>query len=140
MVIPTHERRRSVRRIPAQGEPIRRVRSRTGHELDVIDIASIGVQVECRSRLLPNTHMDIHLVTRTGRVLIRCRVVRASVCHVEADLVRYRVGLAFDQPLDTSAGYSVPGTFPREFRSMGSAYPDSTLDTEEQTAELTSRQ
>lgn len=138
-MIPTHERRRAVRRIPAPGEPIRRVRSRTGHELDLIDISSSGAQVECRSRLLPNTHLDIHIVIRTGRVLIRCRVVRAMVCHVEADLVRYRVGLAFDHPLDTTAGYSVPGVFPREFRPTGSAYPDSVVDTDQPLPKTASR-
>jgi hypothetical protein len=104
------------------------VRSRTGHELDVIDISPSGVLVETRSRLLPNTHMDIHIVTRSGRVLTRCRVVRACVCYVEPDLVRYRVALAFDLPLDTSGGYSVPGDFPHEFRVAGSVYPDSAVD------------
>jgi hypothetical protein len=99
------------------------VRSRTGHELDVVDVSTAGALVECRTRLLPNTHLDVHIVIRTGRVLIRCRVVRAFVCHVEADLVRYRVGLAFEHPLDTS-GYPVPGEFPREFRAVGSSYPD----------------
>jgi PilZ domain len=120
------DKRRSGRRIPAPKESIRRVRSRTGHDLDVIDVSHSGLLIECRARLLPNTHMDIHIVVRTGRVLIRCRVVRASVCHVEADLVRYRVGLAFDHPLDTSPGYSVPGDFPHKFQAAGSAYPDST--------------
>lgn len=105
----------------------------------MIDISSSGAQVECRSRLLPNTHLDIHIVIRTGRVLIRCRVVRAMVCHVEADLVRYRVGLAFDHPLDTTAGYPVPGVFPHEFQSMGSAYPDSVLETHEPLANTASR-
>ena len=118
------ESRGAARRVPAPGEPVRRVRSRTGHDLDVIDISDTGVLVECRSRLLPNTRMDIHLVLQTGRVLIRCRVARAYVCHVEADLVRYRVGLAFDHQLDTSSGYVVPGGFAGVFRSVGSAYPD----------------
>ena len=138
-MIPTHERRRSVRRLPAPREPIRRVRSRTGHELDVIDVSSSGVQVECRTRLLPNTHLDIHIVIRTGRVLIRCRVVRAVVCHVEADLVRYRVGLMFDQPLDTASGYPVPGVSPHEFQATGSVYPDSVLETDEPRPETASR-
>lgn len=104
----------------------------------MIDVSTTGAQVECRSRLLPNTHLDIHIVIRTGRVLIRCRVVRATVCHVEADLVRYRVGLAFDHPLDT-VGYPVPGTFAHEFRPMGSAYPDSVLDTDAPVPETASR-
>ena len=118
------ELRRAVRRVPAPGEPVRRVRSRTGHDLDVIDISDTGALVECRSRLLPNTRMDIHLVVQTGRVLIRCRIARAYVCHVESDLVRYRVGLAFDQQLDTSSGYAVPVDFAGVFRPVGSAYPD----------------
>jgi len=105
----------------------------------VIDISSIGVQVECRSRLLPNTHLDIHIVIRTGRVLIRCRVVRAVVCHVEADLVRYRVGLVFDHPLDTSAGYPVPGVFPHEFRAAGTAYPDPAVEAGEQLPDTAAR-
>ena len=121
------ERRRSIRRIPAPGEPIRRVRSRTGHQLDVIDVSDLGVLVECRTRLLPNTHMDIHIVARGGRVLIRCRVVRAYVCHVEADLVRYRVALAFNHPLETAAGYPLPAANPGEFRAVGIAYPESVL-------------
>jgi hypothetical protein len=105
----------------------------------MIDISPSGAQVECRSRLLPNTHLDIHIVIRTGRVLIRCRVVRATVCHVEADLVRYRVGLAFDHPLDTSTGYPVPGVFAHEFRAMGSAYPDSVPESDEPLPKTASR-
>jgi hypothetical protein len=130
-VIPA-DKRRSNRRIPAPKESIRRVRSRTGHDLDVLDVSQTGLLVECRARLLPNTHMDIHIVVRTGRVLIRCRVVRAYVCHVEADLVRYRVGLAFDHPVDTAAGYSVPDDFPHKFQAAGSAYPDSAIAADEQ--------
>jgi hypothetical protein len=106
----------------------------------MIDISSIGAQVECRSRLLPNTHLDIHIVLRTGRMLIRCRVVRAAVCHVEADLVRYRVGLAFDHPLDTASGYPVPSVFPHEFLATGSVYPDSVLETNESPPETASGQ
>jgi hypothetical protein len=105
----------------------------------MIDISPSGAQVECRTRLLPNTHLDIHIVIRTGRVLIRCRVVRATVCHVEADLVRYRVGLAFEHPLETTAGYPVPGVFAHEFRPMGNAYPDSVLDTDESLPKRASR-
>ena len=114
--------------MPAPREPVRRVRSRTGHELDVVDISACGVLVESRSRLLPNTHMDIHLIIRSGRVLVRCRVVRAYVCHVEADLVRYRVGLTFDQTVDTTPGYLVPGDLRNGFREVGSTYPGSPLD------------
>jgi hypothetical protein len=123
-----HDRRRSARRIPAPGEPLRRVRSRTGHELDLVDISQIGALIEGRVRLLPNTRLDVHLVLKAGRTLIRCRVVRAYVCHVEADLVRYRVGLAFEQTVDTSGGYHVPSVFPRDFQAAGTSYPDAASD------------
>jgi hypothetical protein len=119
-----HARRLSPRRIPKPGEPMRRVRSRTGHELDLLDVSAVGALIEGRVRLLPNTHLDLHLVLHTGRTLVRCRIVRAHVCHVEADLVRYRAGLVFDQPIDSSSGYSLPDGGVRDFPSVGIAYPD----------------
>src|SRR5512139_1569363 len=91
------DRRRTARRAPDADEPLRRIRLRTGREMDVVDVSNSGVLVEGPSRLLPNTHLDVHLVTRAGRVLVRCRVVRACVCHLEADLIRYRVALAFER-------------------------------------------
>ena len=97
-------RRESPRRTPGLTEALRRVRSRTGREFDVVDISHIGLLVEGRARLLPNTHVDIHIVTRAGRMLIRCRVVRSFVWYLESDLVRYRTGLSFDRRVDTSAG------------------------------------
>jgi hypothetical protein len=121
------ENRRWPRRAPVPGEPLRRARARMGHDLDVIDISDAGALVEGRARLLPNTKLDAHFVLRTGRVLVRCRVVRACVCHVEADLVRYRVGLAFDHPVDTSGGYPVPAGISRDFQAVGSTYPDPTF-------------
>ena len=115
------EKRRAARRLPAPGEPLRRVRSRTGHELDVVDVSHTGLLIEGRARLLPNTHLDLHLVTRTGRVLVRCRVVRAYVWYVEADLVRYRVALTFDQSVDTSGGHPTPTPFADMVPDTGTA-------------------
>src|SRR3954471_7612402 len=117
------ERRRSPRRSPGFTESLRRVRSRTGRDLDVVDVSHTGLLVEGQPRLLPNTHLDIHIVTRDGRVLIRCRVVRAFVWYLERDLVRYRTGLAFDRDVDTSIGYPVLATSPYESREEGMAYP-----------------
>ena len=134
-----HERRQATRRVAVPGEPLRRLRSRTGHELDLIDVSPLGAFVEGRVRLLPNTHLDVHFMLRTGRALIRCRVVRAFVCHVEADLVRYRVGLAFDQPIDTSTGYQVPAHFPKEFRAVGTAYPDLTIEPDAQPVDVVTK-
>jgi hypothetical protein len=121
---PRLERRRLTRRVPALNESLCRVRSRTGHELDVVDLSDAGLLVEGRVRLLPNTHLDIHIITRTGRVLSRCRVVRASVWHLTGDLVRYRVGLAFDHRVDTSCGYVVHAAGSPDHDAMGTAYPE----------------
>jgi hypothetical protein len=118
------ERRRAPRRLPGFSEALRRVRSRTGHELDVVDLSDAGLLVEGRARLLPNTHLDIHIVLRTGRVLVRCRVMRASVWYLERDLVRYRVGLAFDVRLDTSPGYPLLDAVSRNCAPTSSGYPD----------------
>ncbi len=96
------ERRRTSRREPDPGEPLSRVRLRAGRELSVIDVSSDGALIEGSVRLLPGTHVDVHIVTRDGRVLVRSRVVRAQVCHVAADSVRYRGALAFDRSVDTS--------------------------------------
>src|SRR4051812_47829361 len=116
------EKRHSPRRPPGFTESLRRVRSRTGRDLDVIDVSHTGLLVEGQPRLLPNTHLDIHIVTRTGRVLIRCRVVRAFVWYLERDLVRYRAGLAFDHDVDTSSGYPVLGTSSYAPLEQGMAY------------------
>ena len=66
----------------------------------MIDLSSGGLLIEGNWRALPNTHLDVHLVTAHGRVLVRCRVVRAYVCDVSATLVRYRAGLSFDHPVE----------------------------------------
>jgi hypothetical protein len=98
------ERRRRVRSVPPVDDPLARVRARAGSELAVIDLSDLGALLEGRHRLLPGVCLDVHVMTRAGRVLVRGRVVRAYVCALHADGVRYRGGLSFDQPVDTSAG------------------------------------
>jgi hypothetical protein len=103
------ERRLAPRRAPAGDEPLARARMRAGRELTVVDLSNSGALVEGTARLLPGTHVDVHLVTKDGRTLVRSRVVRAHVCHVDAVLVRYRGALAFERAIDTSAvEYAVP--------------------------------
>jgi hypothetical protein len=95
------ERRRAARRVPQPEETLSRVRLRLGRELTVVDISSSGVLLEGLTRLLPNTHTDIHIVTRNGRVLVRARVIRALIWRLERDVVWYRSALAFDTVVDT---------------------------------------
>jgi len=103
------ERRRMPRRAPDPGEVLSRVRLRGGREWAVVDLSAGGALLEGESRLLPGTHVDAHVTTRDGRVLVRARVMRAWVVRLRADAVGYRAALAFETAVDTSTrGYAVP--------------------------------
>jgi hypothetical protein len=117
------DRRRVERRAPGVTEPLSRVRLRTGRELTVIDVSNHGSLLE-GTRLLPGTHVDVHVTTQAGRVLVRCRIVRAYVAAVTASEVCYRSALAFDRPVDTSnAGYPLPTLVTVNPSPAGTAYP-----------------
>lgn len=111
------------RRVPVSGEPLSRMRLRTGRELDVINVSNGGALVEGTARLLPGTHVEVHVVTRDGRMLVRSRVVRAYVSHVTGDLVRYRGALAFERQVDTAGGYDLPASAPTARAILGTDYP-----------------
>jgi hypothetical protein len=103
------DRRRTARRVPEAQDALARVRLRGGRELIVVDVSPGGAMVEGTARLLPGTHVDVHVTTRDGRVLARARVIRAFVCRVEPESIHYRAGLAFETAVDTTAhGYLVP--------------------------------
>jgi hypothetical protein len=117
------ERRRILRRIPAADEPLSRLRLRTGRDLSVLDISDSGVLVE-GARLLPGTHVDVHVVTGDGRVLVRSRVARAFVSDLRGDRVTYRSALAFERNVDTRpAGYPIPDTALGSVGAAGREYP-----------------
>ena len=46
------------------------MRLRAGRELVVIDLSNGGALVEGATRLLPGTHVDVHVITRDGRTLV----------------------------------------------------------------------
>jgi hypothetical protein len=98
------ERRLAARRDPNAGESLSRVRLRLGSELVVLNVCDAGLLVEGVARLAPGGRVDVHVVTRTGRVLVRATVARATVSAVRADAIQYRAALMFDQPLDTRCG------------------------------------
>jgi hypothetical protein len=93
------ERRRAPRRRPYASEPLSRMRVRAGRELDVVNISSTGALVEGEARLLPGRHVDVHVISSSGRMLARSRVVRAFVSVLASDRVLYRGALAFEQPV-----------------------------------------
>ena len=103
------EHRKALRRVPLREEALSRIRLRTGREMSVVNVSNTGVLVEGQGRLLPGTHVDVHVVTREGRVLVRSRVVRCWIAALDAGVAWYRGALAFDRQLDTEApGYAIP--------------------------------
>ena len=100
------------------------MRLRTGLQLSVVDVSDGGALVE-GARLLPGIHLDVHVTTRDGRVLVRSRVVRAYVAELRANAVRYRGALAFDRAIDTSraTGNALPPSVAVHRRDPGSDYP-----------------
>lgn len=120
----TLDRRLARRRVPGAGEPLARVRLRTGRDVEVCDVSDGGALVDGRARLLPGTHVDVHVVALTGRVLMRCRVVRSLVSRIDDAGVSYRSALAFQQPVDTrSPGYDVPRAVSATPTGEGTPYP-----------------
>jgi hypothetical protein len=92
--------------------------------VDVVDLSDGGALVEGIARLLPGTHVDVHVVTRGGRILVRSRIVRAYVCDVSVDALRYRGALAFERVIDTSAAeYVIPALSLAAPGQSGSLYP-----------------
>ena len=89
--------------MPAPTDPLSRARLRTGPELAVTEISNFGASVRTSARLLPGTHVDVHLMTTAGRVLQRARVARAAVWTIDATGIAYQVALAFDAAVDASA-------------------------------------
>ncbi len=94
------DRRRSARWVPGPTDALSRVRLRAGRELAVVNVSAGGALVEGTTRLLPGTHVEVHVTGAQGRVLVRARVVRCAVWTVTADVVTYRGALAFSAPVD----------------------------------------
>ena len=95
----------------------------------MINLSDTSLLAEGGMRLLPGTHVDVHLVTCEGRLLVRSRVVRAFVCRVGRDRIEYRGALAFERPVPTNAvGYSIPEPGNASSGTPGKPYPDSPLE------------
>jgi ribosomal protein L30/L7E len=119
------ERRGATRRVPDVDDTLARLRLRAGRELAVVEISDTGALVETSGRLLPGTHVEVHVVTRDGRTLVRSRVTRAWVFAVAADALRYRAALVFDTRVNTTPSrVAITHTAPREGSGAGNRYPD----------------
>jgi len=119
------ERRRATRRSVAADEPLGHARLRTGGRLRVVEASSWGALIETTERLLPGRHLDVHIVSAEGRMLVRSRVARAFVVKVEADAVHYRVAFSFERAVDVrAAGYALPSPLLAPEMQRGTPYPD----------------
>ncbi len=119
------ERRRATRRNVAADEPLGHARLRTGGRLQVIEASSWGALMETTERLLPGRHLDVHIVSAEGRMLVRSRVARAFVVKVEPDAVHYQVAFSFDRAVDVrAAGYALPSPLLAPEKERGMPYPD----------------
>jgi hypothetical protein len=117
------ERRAAPRRLPDSDETLARVRLRTGRELAVVEISDTGALLEGVARLLPGTHVEVHVVTRDGRTLVRSRVTRAWVFAVAADTLKYRAALVFDARVNTAPSRVVVTHSTPSGAGTGRSYP-----------------
>ena len=118
----THrDRRRAPRRAPHAAEPLSRVRVRAGRELSVVNVSSGGVLVEGDARLLPGTHLEVHVIAASGRTLVRSRVTRAYVAELSSErkaalrdrLRRRLLGNGPDRTIEIPArAWAAKGTVP----------------------------
>ena len=118
------ERRRAPRRQVSAGEPLGQARLRTGGKLRVIEASSWGALMETTERLLPGRHLDVHVISAEGRLLVRSRVARAFVVKVQPDAVHYQVAFSFDRAVDVrAAGYALPSPLLASETERGMPYP-----------------
>jgi hypothetical protein len=117
------ERRVAPRRRPSECEPVSQMRVRAGRELLVLDLSSAGALVQGEARLLPGTHVDVHVMTVEGRALVRSRVTRVWVSHLSADRVEYRSAIAFDRSVRVADGYPIPEGGTENVDAVGTLYP-----------------
>jgi len=120
----TADRRTAARRTPAADETLARLRLRTGRELAVVNIGDAGALLEGTARLLPGTHVEVHVVTREGRTLVRSRVTRAWVFAVAADVLQYRAALVFDARVNTAPSWVATTRTAPSSAATGSRYPN----------------
>jgi hypothetical protein len=108
------ERRASPRRAYLGGFLPPAARIRPGAPVTVVNLSARGTLVEGSLRLRPGGRCDFQFTTGSGDVVAAARVVRCFVARLEASAVRYRMALAFEQPVplpaeqELLAGYQLP--------------------------------
>ena len=102
-------------------------RVRPGYSVSLVDISTMGAQLDTDRRLLPGTVVDLLLALQVGGLVVRGRVLRCSVTRVGAGEVRYRGAVAFDRRIwwSRTMEYVVPRSEPPlAAERAGTDYPD----------------
>ncbi len=74
-------------------------RVRPGRPAQIVDVSAAGALIETGYRLLPGTVVELQLGDPVAVHLVRARVVRCYVARVDAQRIRYRGGLSFQERL-----------------------------------------
>jgi hypothetical protein len=77
-------------------------RIRPGHDVQVLNLSSMGALIQSTARLAPNSKVELRLMGKRS-LSVRGRIVRSYVCAVDAEVLFYRSAIAFDQKFDLSA-------------------------------------
>ena len=72
---------------------------------------------------MPGAYIQLHISTCAGRAVVASRVLRCEVSHVTANTIAYRSGLAFQEPVDTAPGYTIPAPQIPNVGNQGTRYP-----------------
>jgi hypothetical protein len=96
------ERRASPRCICSRRDTWAAARIRPGHDVQVLDLSSLGALIQSTARLVPNSRVELRFGANRSAHQIRGRIVRSYVSAVAPDVVFYRSAVAFDQMLELS--------------------------------------
>lgn len=77
-----------------------RGRIRPGHQVRIVDVSRRGALIDTAQRLLPGTHVEVHLEHADGRHVSRARVVRCGIAELGPQVVVYRAGLEFEREVN----------------------------------------
>lgn len=70
-------------------------RIRLGSGVTIRNVSASGALLESSDRLLPGATIELLLMTRSGRSVVKGRVVRCLVTHVSATALVYRAAICF---------------------------------------------
>ena len=99
-VIRRQDRREGPRLRSDVDHRIRGVRIRPGHSATLVDVSARGALVETSRRLIPGTHVELHIdLGPSHRIVVKARVLRSTVSRLCASTVAYRGAVLFDRHL-----------------------------------------